>query len=417
MDGDAFTDEIRNEADALQSEYRDLETRHRAAIIGEGEEEQRAAGAFGPGDGENGERGRLLREVRLADYLTPASAGTGLTGRAAEVNHAFEVPLVGGSGGVSIPWAVLAGPAPAPVGERRDNRDGRETRAFTTTGAYDGGTMQRPVLQRLFGPGVLDALGVRVDSVPVGQSEWPLVTGAVAPAQAEEGTAAAAAVAATFATAVLKAKRLTGRYEYTHEMAAQVLALEEALRRDLADAVMASMSNQIINGVAPTTSDPHNVEGFLTKLTGADLATAEAAAADYGRLHALAVDGVHAAKETEVRSVIGDETYQHAAGVYIAGSGKAGSQLLMERSGGCVASTYIPDAASMKQSAILHAAGPNGGGIMRGDSVAAMWPTLEVIRDIYSQASQGVVLTWVTLWDAAVAFRAASYKQIDIQVA
>ena len=35
------------------------------------------------------------------------------------------------------------------------------------------------------------------------------------------------------------------------------------------------------------------------------------------------------------------------------------------------------------------------GRALRGDSVAAMWPTLEVIRDIYSQASVGVVLTWV----------------------
>ena len=37
-------------------------------------------------------------------------------------------------------------------------------------------------------------------------------------------------------------------------------------------------------------------------------------------------------------------------------------------------------------------------------------------RDIYSQASQGVILTWVGLWDAKVAFRAAAYKQIDIQI-
>ena len=71
----------------------------------------------------------------------------------------------------------------------------------------------------------------------------------------------------------------------------------------------------------------------------------------------------------------------------------------------------------MKQSAILHAGGPNGGGIMRGDSVAGIWPTLEIVRDIYSKASQGIVLTWISLWDAQVAFRAAAYKQVDIQVA
>ena len=73
--------------------------------------------------------------------------------------------------------------------------------------------------------------------------------------------------------------------------------------------------------------------------------------------------------------MIGDETYQHAAGVYQAGSGEAGTEALNRRSMSCIASTYIPAAASMKQSAILHAAGPNGGA-MRGDSVAAMWPTL-----------------------------------------
>ena len=177
-----------------------------------------------------------------------------------------------------------------------------------------------------------------------------MITGAVAPAQAKEGTAAAAAVAATFDTTALKPKRLTGRYEYTHEMAAQVVELESAIRRDLADAVMAAMSQIIVNGQASTTQNPQHIEGFLTRLNGADLSTAEATAADYGKLHALAVDGVHAGRETQVMSIIGDETYQHAAGVYIAGSGKSGSQLLMERSGGCMASTYIPNAASMKQS-------------------------------------------------------------------
>ena len=97
-------------------------------------------------------------------------------------------------------------------------------------------------------------------------------------------------------------------------------------------------------------------------------------AARYGRVHAEAVDGIHAGMEKEVMGLIGDETYRHAAGVYIAGSGESGSELLSRRSGGCMASTYIPNAASDIQSAILHAAGPNGGA-MRGDSVAAMWPT------------------------------------------
>ena len=398
LEGDALTDELRGEMDKLTKELPGLETELRAAIALEAAEEAEARGLFGNnGDGEAGETRRLLESTPLTDYLGPAGAGNGIEGRAREVNEALKVPPAGPGGGVAVPWAML------------------ETRAFTTTSANDGSEMQRPILQRLFGPGVMDTLGVRIDSVPVGRAEWPLVTGGVAPAQAKEGDAAAAAVTATFAYANLKPKKLSGQYEYTHEAAATVADLEGALRRDLADAVGSRMNQSIINGTAPTTQNPHHVEGFLTELTGEDLSAAEATYADYGSLHSQMVDGIHAETEMQVSSVIGDETYRHAAGVYQSGSGESGTEALARRSMACIASTYIPAVASMKQSAILHAAGPNGGA-MRGDSVAAVWPVLEVVRDPYSKASQGVVLTWVSLWDARVAFRADAYKQLDIQI-
>ena len=67
---------------------------------------------------------------------------------------------------------------------------------------------------------------------------------------------------------------------------------------------------------------------------------------------------------------------------------------------------------------IYHAAGPNGGGAdMRGDSVAAMWPTLEIVRDLYSQASTGIILTWIGLWEAQTAFRSAAYKRVAFRLA
>ena len=395
---DELTDEQRAELETLSKRMQQIEVEMRAAVTAEAADEAEARGLFGnKGDGEPAETQRLLETVTLNDYLGPAASGNGIEGRAAELNGALEVPIAGPGGGVAVPWAAL------------------EVRAFTTTAANDGPEMQRPILARLFGPGIMDTLGVRMDSVPSGRAEWPLITGGVAPAQAKEGTAAAAAVTAAFSYATLKPKRLTGRYEYTHEAAASVPDLEQGLRRDLADAVKSKMADLIINGAAPTNQNPQNVEGFLTKLTGTDLSSAEATAADYGRLHAQAVDGIHAMTEMQVTSIVGDETYKHAAGVYQGGSGESGSEFLKRRSGGCYASSYIPDAAGMKQSAILHAAGPNGGA-MRGDSVAAMWPVLEIVRDIYSQASQGVVLTWVSLWDAHTAFRAAAYAQRDIQI-
>ena len=44
VEGDAFTDEVRSEAASLQAEFADLETRHQAAIVAEGEGETRATG-------------------------------------------------------------------------------------------------------------------------------------------------------------------------------------------------------------------------------------------------------------------------------------------------------------------------------------------------------------------------------------
>ena len=266
----------------------------------------------------------------------------------------------------------------------------------------------------------MDTLGVRLDSVPVGRSEWPLVASGVDPAQKTEGTAADDAVAVTFSYANLRPKRLTGKYEYTHEMAASVMGLEEALRQDLANAIKSKMSKEIVNGLAVDASDDStksNVPGFLTAITAPADAGATATYADYASSHAGGVDGLHAEMEGEVSSVIGVDVYKHAATVYQSGSGESGSEALRRRSMFCRASSYIPAAVSgQSKGNLFHLSGPNGGGVMRGDSVAAMWPTLEVIRDPYSKASQGVLLTWVVLWDAKVAFRSAAYQRLAFKI-
>ena len=168
-------------------------------------------------DGEGREMRQMLQAVSIQDYLFAAVAGKGVEGRAADLNAALEVPIVGGSGGVAVPWAALE----------------YEHRAFTDTGDLAGGETQRPVLERLFGPGIMDTLGVRLDAVPYGKTEWPLITSGTTVGMLAEGTAAAAAVAAGFSSEVLKPKRLTGRFEYTHEQAAEVSSLEEYLRKDL----------------------------------------------------------------------------------------------------------------------------------------------------------------------------------------
>ena len=397
---DGATEEQTNQRREFSDKLIDLRKEYRAALLVEGEEQNRAAGMFGNGDGESAEIRQLRERVGVSDYLTRAAGGLGLDGAPAELNAAYGVPILSRAGGILVPWQAL------------------EVRAFTDTGDLSGPQMQRPILQRLFGPGIFDALGVRVDSVPAGKSEWPLITAGVAPDQKVEGAAATAAVAATFATEVLKPKRLTGQYEFTHEMAAEVPGVEMALRRDMADAVRAKMSNLILNGDESTNA--FEPDGFLTTLAAPANPAAASVYGDFAGSPATAVDGVHAAAETEVSALIGVESYQFAARVYRAGAGsdESASEALKRRSAMCMASSFIPVAVSNIQNGnIFHAAGPNGGGAMRGDSVAAVWPSFEVVRDIYSQASQGIVLTWVALWDAQTAYRAAAYKRVAFRFA
>ncbi|MCY4368435.1 MAG: hypothetical protein OXF41_03215 [bacterium] len=76
LDGEAFTDAVREELDGLESEYSDLERRHRAAILSEAHEERAAVGLFPDGDDQDGAEDRQsLGRVTLADYLGPAAAG------------------------------------------------------------------------------------------------------------------------------------------------------------------------------------------------------------------------------------------------------------------------------------------------------------------------------------------------------
>ena len=354
--------------------------------------------------------------MTIADYLSPALGGVGLTGVPAELNAALEVPSVGSDGSIQIPWIAL-------LGTEQRALDGRpEQRAFTTAGtSNDGSEVQKPILQRLFGMDVAMNLGVSVSEVPVGRHEIPVLTGGVVPAQVKEPDAAAAAVPATFAFTTHKPKRISGKYELSHELIASVADVESAIRRDLADAVKSRMVHLMLNDTGPTNAAPQKVQGFLTAIAAQTTApTAVATFANYGGAHALNIDGIFSSKETEVGSVVGVDVIQHAAGVYQSGSGESGSEALMRRSMSCLASSYIPDADStshISNANLFHSAGPNGGGPqMRTDAQISMWSTLSVIRDLYSQASQGIVLTWVGLWDFSV-IRAAAYKRQSFQIA
>lgn len=404
---DSLTDEQKAEAAKLTDEYNTLEVQYRAALTAEGDEEARRQSLEGSDDGDGAELRQLAGRARLGRYLAAAVSGRALDGAERELSEALGVGE--SAGGVRIPYAMLADGAGDVAGEGADGAGDVERRASTTTAALTGGTPQRPILQRLFGRSIMEGLGVRFDSVPAGRPRWPLLTGGVAPAQTAEDAAAPAAVAATFQTQVLQPHRLTGRYTFTVEQAAEVTDLEQALRRDLGDSIRAQQCSQVLSGDGTGA----NVTGFYNRINAESAGSNEWTYAQYAGLPSMAVDGLHANMESEVSILLGVASYKHSARVYQAGSGEAGIEALRRRGRSVMASSYVPDGSAVQDGNMLHA----GGDAMRGDSIAAIWPGLEVIRDIFSGAAEGrVTLTWVVLWDFYAAFRTGAYRRIGVRI-
>ena len=153
LEGDAFTPEIRTEAGSLQSEYGDLEVRHRAAIIADSD------GQPDPGDGtgEGAELRALTGRARLSRYLAAAADGQTVDGAEAELRQAYSI-----ADGSGVPWAAIA---PPPL----------ETRADAITPAPSTGLprSQAEILGRVFASSATAFLGVDMPRVPVGETGWP----------------------------------------------------------------------------------------------------------------------------------------------------------------------------------------------------------------------------------------------------
>lgn len=386
LSDEEFTEEKRSEFEACKKDLDSVETRYQAALLADSQEEKTVEST-----GEGKEIRTLLDKASLGAYLRSAGDGVNIGGAERELNQALQVDTN------ILPFEMLE--------ERVD--------APTTTTQLDGGTTQRPILQRLFGKDIFDFLGVRIDSVPTGMTEWPLLSGGGAvPAMKAESASAGDSVASTFTTQTLKPKRLTSKYIYSVEMAAQVKDLESVLRRDLQDSVKNEMCKMLLTGDGTGV----NITGFNTRLNAPNPApTAVAEFDDFAGAPSMKVDGIHASMESEVKLLVGLESYRLACRVHNQGSGESASEALRRRSGGFKATNYIAAAAANVQNGnLLHA----GTDTMRGDSIAAMWSGgISLVRDLYSNASTGqVILTWISLWDCYTAFRADAYDRVSFKV-
>ena len=167
--GDDDVEYRQEEADALSTEYRQLESRYRVALIKESEIiEETPTGDL---DSEKRESRAMEYDLEVRNYVAAALNDYPLTGKEAEYNDSLKLTGVG----TQLPWIALLSPE-----ERAELR-------AATVAPGDADMTVRGILGRVFAASAADYLGVGNVMVPSGESNFPVMGNGVSPANVAAG--------------------------------------------------------------------------------------------------------------------------------------------------------------------------------------------------------------------------------------
>ena len=320
----------------------------------------------------------LLDRIQLRHYLGRYSMQRSLEGAEAEYNQ--EVGLNTDS---EIPLAALL-----------DREQDRQDAATTASGVN---VSTAPIAQRIFARRDVGFLGIPMPSVPPGTARYPFVRSGHTGAVTRKEGRGVSAVAATFDVNDINPQRITARYLWGVESAAQLGAeLEATLRSDLRNALGDSLDNWIITGNdAGTGADVPAFKGVLallgdaTEINGGDKGTSS----KFGNLRSSIyeqLDGREIDAEEAVRLLIGLDTYKYARGIFFGSDTPQDAVAAIRNLGATVryssriaAATAATNTDGAKQDAIYS---------VRPDSlVLPVWSGISMIRDPYTNADKGQI--------------------------
>ena len=378
---DATADEIRN-MEALDSEYRQNETRFRAALVAE-DSERRAAGAeLETRSGK--EWDNLIAGFEMRQVALSLDEGRALSGQTAEV--VTELRSRGGYRGVPIPLLAL---------EQRN----------TVASGTPNPLQTRPIIDRLFPDTAAARLGVQMISIDSGLTEWPVTTSAVAAgwATTETGSVAGPTQFATVDKALSPANTLGIRMAVSRRALLQSgSALEDAIRRDMNGAMAVALDAAITLGTGASGQPLGIIPGAGTY---GITSTAVGAAATWSVFRAAVVRFMlnnAAGSPGAVRLLIRPEIYSRMDGALLTNTAVSEwDRMLSNIPAGNIAMTTNALAAPVTNNVTCVLA-TNAGGIP--PAFMGVWGAIDLIRDPYSDAaSGGLRLTALTTADVTVA--------------
>jgi HK97 family phage major capsid protein len=377
-------DETRS-METLDGEYRQNETRFRAALIAE-DTERREAGA----DLENRDDkawsdlvGKF--EIRQA-VMCLAEDGRALDGATAEVVQ--EMREQGGYQGIPIPYEAL------------------ETRAGETIASGTQNPMTTmPVVDRLFADSVAAQMGGQTINIPFGDREWPVVTSSVAAGWAATETGSVPGPTAFAVTD--KAMQPDNTLGVTMKVTRKTLkqsgpAVEQAIRRDMQSAIRIKIDEAAFLGSGSSGEPLGVVAGAATY---GITSTAIGAAADYAAFRAAVVRFMTASAASgpgAVSLLVRPEVFDNMDGTVLSGTASTEWDRLIAKLGLVTMSANSLAAPTGTPAASKAVLTTKAGGV--APFFVGLWGGVDLIRDVFSDAaSGGLRLTGLVTADVTVA--------------
>ena len=381
-----LTEDESQEIDKLTTEYQDGESRARALMVAEDSDPEPVADS--PPDSEERELEALEARAQITTYMLAALEMRAVDGAELELNQAL------GIAPNQVPVSLFAS---------EESEDRTMTDAVTTY-------RQRRWLDRLMAGTAAESLGLTMEQVPGGEALFPqTLTGGV---PAQRGREQAAAVGAwTIGVTSFKPTRMSLHYNFTIEDNARIPGLEDALRRDMRNALRERLDYTIFRG--DDTADPNT--GDITGFFGSAAVETEIVQADkvkwpetVAKFTAM-IDGLHAESlgDMNIVSSVGAQRLWLSTQ---ANTNRNESLAQIMMGNGLSWRTRHGIATTTANNDFMAAIGLARG--IRGAAVVCMWPGAELIRDPYSGAAKGQVqLTMHTLWNWGLV-RAANFKRL-----
>ena len=406
LTGDALTEEITKERDALMKELADTEPQLRAAIEAEGEELQTRAveGELKP---EQRERLELRGKASLGNYLAAALRGRQVNGAEAELQEAAGVD------GIPIEIFETREVLEQRAATRRGNAEGRAITAAPGTVGINLDVIRPSV----FAPSIADKLMIEMPLVESGTYATGTISASVtADAVAKSGDVPNTAGVITVGTT--SPKRVGARLELTLEDIAAVgqQNFESVLRENVSLALSDELDDQMING----NGSSDDLTGIIKRLETLNNPTNPTDVADFDAFvsaFADSIDGLWSTMVSEVSIVSGVSAYKLSAKTFrdIAAADLGAisfADYAMQHTAGWWTNKRMPAADATIQRGIVCRKGRPG---MRL-AVCPHWGSIG-IDDIYSGSRKGErYFTMSVLVGDVILVQPAAYGLVEYKV-